>query len=205
MAEDGVGELDRGGQLLELAAEVRAEEVVDRGEHLRPRAVVVREREERLRGRAALAEDRDVGVPEAVDRLELVADEEELRLRRPQQLDDLGLERVRVLELVDEDLAEAELLALADLGMRAEEVARLELEILEVERRLARLRLGVLRRERVEQLLEERAVAGRRLVERGLLDRRERFAVRRGAVAARLEAAERHELVGPRVPLEQRE
>ena len=29
MAEDGIGELDRGGQLLELAAEMRAEEVVD--------------------------------------------------------------------------------------------------------------------------------------------------------------------------------
>ena len=205
MAEDGVGELERRGQLLELAAEMRAEEVVDGGEHLRPRAVVVREREKRLRGGAALAEDRDVGVPEAVDRLELVADEEELRLRRPQQLDDLGLERVRVLELVDEDLAEAQLLALADLGMRAEEVARLELEILEVERRLARLRLGVLRPERVEELLEERAVAGGRLVERGLLDRGESFAVRGRAVAARLEAAEGHELVRPRVALQQRE
>ncbi len=84
MTKNGIGKLDRRRELLELAAEVRAEEVVDRGKHLRPRAVVVREREERLRRRAPLAEDVDVGVPEAVDRLELVADEEELRLRRPQ-------------------------------------------------------------------------------------------------------------------------
>ena len=35
MAEDRIGELGRGGELLELAAEVRAEELVDGGEHLR--------------------------------------------------------------------------------------------------------------------------------------------------------------------------
>ena len=179
MAEDRIGELGRGRELLELAAEVRAEELVDGGEHLGPRAVVERERERLLGGLAPLAEDLHVGVPEAVDRLELVADEEELRLRRPQQVDDLGLQAVRVLELVHEDRAEARLLALAELGLRAEQVARLELEVLEVERRLARLRLGVPRREQRQQLLQERAVAGRGLVERRLLDRGERLAVRR--------------------------
>ena len=54
---------------------------------------------------------------EAVDRLELVANEEELRFRSPQQVDDLGLEAVRVLELVHEDRAEARLLALSQPGL----------------------------------------------------------------------------------------
>jgi hypothetical protein len=81
MAKDRIGELDRGGQLLELGAEVGAEEMVDRREHLGPRAVVAGQREERLGRRAPLPEDRNVGVPEAVDRLELVADEEQLGVR----------------------------------------------------------------------------------------------------------------------------
>ena len=36
MAEDRIRELRRGSELLELAAEVGAEELVDRREHLRP-------------------------------------------------------------------------------------------------------------------------------------------------------------------------
>ena len=79
MAEHRIGELGRRRELLELATEVRAEELVDHGEHLRARPVVERERK-RLRGRfAALAEDLHICVAEPVDRLELVADEEELR------------------------------------------------------------------------------------------------------------------------------
>ena len=81
LAEDRVGELGRRGERLELVAEVRAEELVDDREHLRARAVVARERQQLRRLRAPLAEDADVGVPEAVDRLELVADEEHLRVR----------------------------------------------------------------------------------------------------------------------------
>src|SRR5581483_1465293 len=205
MAEDRIGELGRGGEILELVAEVRAEQVIDRGEYLRPRAVVERQREVLLRLLASLPEDLDVGVAEAVDRLELVPDEEELRVRRAEQLDDLRLEPVRVLELVDEDRPEARLLALADLGPMPEQVARLELEILEVERRLARLRLRVLPGEGREQLLEECPVAGGGLVEPGLRDRRERVAVGGRAVAARLERREAHEPVRPGVPLQQLE
>ena len=70
------------------------------------------ERQHVADGLAPLLEDLDVGVPEAVDRLELVADEEEVVAR--DQVDQLALEAVRVLELVDADLAEAQLLALAD-------------------------------------------------------------------------------------------
>ena len=109
MAEHGIRELARGGERLELVAEVRTEELVDRRQHLGARAVVPRERQQLLRLCAPLAEDADVCMPEAVDRLELVADEEELGVRGAQQVDELALEAVRVLELVDHDRAEAQL------------------------------------------------------------------------------------------------
>ncbi len=205
VAEDRVGELGRGGELLELPAEVRTEEVVDRGEHLGARAVVERQRKRSPGGLAPLAEHLDVGVAEAVDRLELVADEEELRLRRTQQVHDLGLQAVGVLELVDEDRAEARPLPVAELGLRAEQVARLELEILEVERRLAGLCLRVPGSEQRQQLLQERSVARRGLVERCLLDCGERLAVRGRAIAPGLEAAQRHQPVRPPVALQQLE
>src|SRR5207244_6087776 len=121
MAEDGVRELGGGGELLELAAKMRAEELVDGGEHLRARAVVERERERLSGGLAPLAEDLHVGVAEAVDRLELVADEEELRLGRAQEIHDLRLQAVRVLELVHEDRAETRLFAFTQLRLCPEQ------------------------------------------------------------------------------------
>src|SRR5262249_20598150 len=80
------------------------------------RAAVVRwQRQPPRRGRAPLAEDLDVRVPEAVDRLELVANIEDLLLGAAcEQVDHLALQRVRVLELVDHERAEAQLLGLAD-------------------------------------------------------------------------------------------
>ncbi len=53
---------------------------------------------------------------EAVDRLQLVADHDQLGLRPAQRLDQPQLQPVGVLELVDEDLAEARAVVLADLG-----------------------------------------------------------------------------------------
>ena len=91
---------------------------------------------------------------EAVDRLELVADEEELGLGRTQEVHDVRLQAIGVLELVHQDRAEPRLLTLTQRGLHAEEVAGLELEILEVECRLAGLRLGVLLGEEGEQLLQ---------------------------------------------------
>ena len=89
--------------------------MVDRRQHLGPRAVVLGQRQALRRLLTPLAEDADVGVPEAVDRLELVADVEDvLRGAAGQEVDQLALERVRVLELVDHDRAEAQLLGLAD-------------------------------------------------------------------------------------------
>src|SRR5581483_7322017 len=112
MAEDRIGKLRGGGSRLEPVAEVRAEELVHRSEHLGARAVVQRQRQQLRRARTALAEDADVGVAEAVDRLKLVPDEEDIRAGAPEQIDEVALQAVRVLELVDHDRAEAQPLAL---------------------------------------------------------------------------------------------
>src|SRR5919198_1176999 len=72
----------------------------------------------------------------------------------------------------------------------AEEVAREELEVLEVEHRLPRLRGGVLVGEAREELLEEVAVAERQLLECGLLDAAPGFLVRRRPLASRRQLAE---------------
>ena len=129
-------------------------------EQLLARAEVRRQRPHALlaeRG-AALAEDRHVGVAEAVDRLELVADREQVvALERLQHVE---LEPVGVLELVDHDQREALRPALPVLGVGGEQVAHAELEVLEVEPRALRLGLGVARAEAREQhrdLLQRRA------------------------------------------------
>ena len=88
-----------------------------------------------------------------------------------EQVDQFALEPVRVLELVDHDRAEAPALALADLGVLTQQLARQQLQVLEVERRLAVLRLAVGAVVGEQQLLQLLAVAGRERLEGGLLDR----------------------------------
>ena len=96
------------GAQVDPALVQRAEGVVERAQDLRARAEVGRQRRGppgRLQALAARAEDLDVGVAEAVDRLQLVADRERVVAR--QELEQLELQRVRVLELVDHDALEA--------------------------------------------------------------------------------------------------
>ena len=197
MPEDRVREVARRGERLVAVAELLAEDVVDGREHLGARAVVLGQRQP-LRGpRAPGAEDADVRVPEGVDRLELVADVEHVLARAAgHQVDQLALERVRVLELVDHDRAEPELLRLPHPLGAGEQVAREQLEVLEVERRLALLRRLVLRGEQVEQLLEEVAVTGGRELERGLLDRLARLLEARRARPVRAERREVDQRLG---------
>ena len=78
-----------------------------------------------------VAEDLHVGMAEAVDRLALVADPEQVLAL--QQLEDLVLERVRVLELVDQHVAEALRVVQAQPLVVAQQVARQQLEVVEVE------------------------------------------------------------------------
>ena len=80
-----------------------------------------------------------------------------------EEIHELALEAIRVLELVDHDRAEAELLALPERAVVTEQVARPQLQVLEVERRLAVLggRVGV--REAEQQLLQQLSVLQREL------------------------------------------
>ena len=204
-AEDGIGELAGRRERLEFLAELGAEEVVDDGEHLRPRAVIARQWQQRLRPRPPFAEDLHVGVTEAVDRLELVADEEPLGIRAGQQVDELALEPVRILELVDHDRAEAQPLALAQRLVVAQQVAGLQLQILEVERRLAVLGRRVLGREAVQKHLQQLAILQRQLVERRLLDRLARLLVARRPLAARAQPGEIEQTLGQRRRLRERD
>ncbi len=172
--------------------------MVDDSEDLGARAVVLGEREHAAALGAALPEDLDIGVAEAVDRLELVPHEEELL--GVERVDELALEPVRVLELVHEHGAEAPPGLLAHLLAGEEEVAGVELEVLEVDARFARLRLAVGLVEAAQELLEELAVARGHLVERGALDRVERLLQpgERLDLLRRAQIAEVEQLVGAR-------
>ena len=129
-------------------------------EQLLARAEVRRQRPHALLAErdAALAEDRHVGVAEAVDRLELVADGEQVVAL--ERLEHVELQAVGVLELVDHDQREALRPAPPVLGIGREQVAHAELEVLEVQARALRLGLGVALAEALEQrgdLLERHA------------------------------------------------
>jgi hypothetical protein len=206
-SEDWIREIARGTQRLEFVTEVGAEEVIDDGEHLRPRAVVLRERQDARRRASPLAENLHVCMAESVDRLKLVADEEDLPLAAAarQQVDQLALQPVRVLELVDHDRREAELLAGPDRLVVAEHVARAQLQVLEVEGRLAVLGVLVGAREPGQQLLQQIAVAGGELVERGLLDAAPCLLVRRRPLASKSQTRKVEEPLRPRLRLGEHE
>src|SRR5262249_56814463 len=121
-------------------------------------------------GLPAVAEDLDVSVAEAVDGLELVSDRERLaHAGARQKINELALQAIRVLELVDHDLSEPELLPLSNGRVLTKEVARVELQVLEVKDGLGRLGRRILLGEALEQFLERVPVGGRGLVECSLL------------------------------------
>jgi len=102
--EERVREAACRDERLVLRPELGSEKMVDDVEHLGPGAVVLRQGEHAGTRGAALAEDFDVRVAEAVDRLELVADEEDLLAR--DEVDELQ-PRGSVVEVVEEPLAAA--------------------------------------------------------------------------------------------------
>ena len=69
---------------------------------------------------------------EGVDRLQLVADHDQLGLRPLQRLDQPQLQAVGVLELVDQQVGEAAAVGLADLGP-LEQAGGEDLQVLEVD------------------------------------------------------------------------
>src|SRR6266545_1441120 len=193
--------------LVPLGVRPGGEQVVDRAEDLGAGAVVLSQREDPGCVLAPLPEHVHVRVPEAVDGLELVADEEDLLVVRAlrEEVDELALKAVRVLELVHHDRPEAPTLPLAHLGVFPEEVAGEKLEILEVERRLALLRGPIGALECPQQLLEQVAVARGQLVQRRLLDAPAGFLVSGSSLAARLELGEVEQALGQRPLLEKLE
>ena len=107
-------------------------------------------------------------MPEAVDRLELVADAEQSCLGTAQRIDEGELDAVRVLKLVHHDMGEAHVPGVPHGAVVPQELERPELEVLEVRGRALCLQALVLsvegdeqRAERGETLLGEREL-GRR-------------------------------------------
>ena len=124
--------------------------------------------------RRHLPVDADVGPAKAVDRLLRVADDEELagggnhpapvalgRVPSRQQQQDLGLERIGVLELVDEDARVALLRGGAHCIVAADQVSRPEQEVDEVKAPRFGLR-PVVTRDRPSELLSELLLEQRR-------------------------------------------
>ena len=191
MAEDRVCELGRRGKRLELVAERPREQIVDRGEHLRPRAVVRAQGQEARGLRPAFSKHPDVRMAEPVDRLELVADREDLRqLGMRDQVDQLALEEVRVLELVDHHELEPQPHCVSDRLVVAEQIPGRQLEIFEVDGGLSSLGGGILAGEAHEQLLEEIPVGCSELLQRSELEAFPRLFVGRCTRAPTLQRGE---------------
>ena len=110
------------------------------------------------RSLVVLTKDAHIGVAEAVDRLVLVPDPEEVVPR--QQLEQLVLEPVGVLELVHQHVAEATGVGLAQSLVAGEQVAGHQLEVLEVEAGALALGPFIALAVEVEQRAQQRVVAG---------------------------------------------
>ena len=140
-----VGEARRGrdrlvGRLVGLVRRLDevGEDAVHEAQDGRARAEVLRRGAGRpappLRLARELAEQAHLGPPEAVDRLLGVAhDDERSRAVAREEPRDLDLQRVGVLELVDDEEPEAAAEPLADGGVVAQRVARLDQQVEEVE------------------------------------------------------------------------
>ena len=136
---DGAQRVRRGEVAL---VEALAEDMADDGEQLGTGAVAAGQRQAGGRLRPARAEELDVGVAEAVDRLARVAHEDPLAGRPDERVEEPALEAVRVLELVHEH--EIEALAHLDADLVAlEQRAGTLLEIVEVERELGLLACAI--------------------------------------------------------------
>src|SRR5262245_26750373 len=140
--ERDVAGLERGAVLDHARGERRVDEPLHRWQRAEARGQLDH-------GRAPLAQevldllvDADVRAAEAVDRLLRIADHEELaggrrhvapprrgRIIAGEQQEDLRLERVGILELVDEDVAEAALELRAHVLASADEIAAAEQEV----------------------------------------------------------------------------
>src|ERR1700730_7633021 len=141
--------------------ETGGEDGVDGGEDVRMAAEVVGEREAgatRIELGAARAEEIDIGVREAVDGLELVADGEEVLALQGAKNGELA--RVGVLELVDHQQLETLRPGRAHIGALVQESAGEQLEVVEVESATLALGGGVALGEPTQERVEQRAGTG---------------------------------------------
>ena len=139
----------------------------------------------------------DVGAAEAIDRLLRIADDEQLagngrdvlparlvRIVRRQQQQQLGLQRIGVLELVDEDPREARLEVPPHVRVVAHQIARAQQQIEEVERAVARLQRSRTGR-RTRAAPRAAAPRGRRRLELELVERQHQPVARLEHLGAR--------------------
>ncbi len=187
----------------EPLAEDDGERAIDHLEDLPPGAEVRPQRRPLARGGTLLAEgleQLDVGVAEGVDRLLSVADREQVPAR--DVLDQLELDRVGVLQLVDHHPREPLPVALPQLAVAGQQVARHQLQVLEVDRRALALSLPVASAEGVQQPVEQGVYADREAVLARRPERRQRLAVgdadrrrqRRAVAAGQLQRVEAGQL-----------
>ena len=127
------------------------------------RPVVVHERDRAAAGEVPreLGERRRVGARERVDRLRAVADDAQVGAVAEPRAQQPGLERRRVLELVDEQVPEAPALGGREVGVALDRVGAPTEEIVEVEPALAAL-LGFVAGVELGELARPGAAAGAR-------------------------------------------
>ena len=171
LGERAVGRLQR----LVRGAERVAEQVVDDRQHLGPRAVVRAQRDGALAVALphlvpAAPEHVDVGVRGTGRSTGTRRRRRTASRRGPATASTIAaLQLVRVLELVDHHLGEPLLQVGADVVALGQHAPRLELEVVEVEARRGALAAGVLGRERLQQVVEQRPQALEHGVARGPL------------------------------------
>ena len=155
------------------------EALVDEGEDRGAGAEIGRYRQEAVgilsaKGVARLHIGADIGAAEAIDRLLGIADQEERpgRIRNrvqsaiaigrfaAQPPKDLGLQRIGILELIDEDMGEALAQRAPDIVMVAQQIARGEDQIVEVELGARALMVAIAMQDRTRFLDQRRQNLG---------------------------------------------
>ena len=168
VALDRAARVADGEELLGLAPDVVGDDGVGRIEDGLGRAEVLLQHDRRHVGKGALElqDVADVRSAPAVHRLVRVAHHADVAVRLAQELDDLVLGVVRVLELVDEDMAETLLVGLPHVVTGLEQVGRHHEQVVEVERVRRQQPLLVLGVDVCDALAERVGPAARYLAER---------------------------------------
>ena len=154
-----------GPQLLLLPAMIVADDCIGTVEDLLGRAIVLLELDH-ARAREALLEAQDVlevRATECIDALVVITDDAEIPVLLRERMHETELDIVRILVLVDHDVAEALLIVLKHLRLRVKQLHGLQQEIIEVER-LVLVQLLLIELEAVRHLPHTEITAARLLL-----------------------------------------